>query len=115
MGFRLHTRTKSIIEYSDSCYFNWAYDELREVFHEYCPTFYHNDDSSEWEVSREDFEKLIDLLKEKADKDPSGIFIHSEWMDYTNEEVLATFEKIYEATSNEEDFSNPDIINFDWF
>ena len=116
MGFRAHIRTESLINYGMEA-FNHLQQELGDFISEHCDECYIEDESGykdEWEISRDEFEKMIQYIKENYDDD--DILIHDHhYIGYNKQEVLDIFDTWLKQSSNPLNFTYPDYIYIDWF
>lgn len=112
MGYRIHQRTTSKINYAEG---NFSYEqELLAIVIEKYSDVNLSDDSGypkeQWEIPIEDLKQVIEGLK-KDFKPDEKVFT-----DWTQQELIDTFERwININKKNKDNLDFPDIITLDWF
>ena len=115
MGFRAHVRTESIIHYGSEA-FNHMRAELGDYISEHCNECYIENESGykdEWEILRDDFERMVRYIKENYEDGETVIGYGSNA--YSKEDVLDVFETWLRQSSNPLNFTYPEYIYIDWF
>ena len=113
---RAHVRTKSIIEYSNSDFFeSRLYDIIASIIKYYCPDAILEDENGywrdDWEIDVDDFKNMLDKIHEIGVSD----FLPEDCSVKSNE-IEKELKSIYEqATKKDNQFSYPSYIYIDWF
>lgn len=107
MRYKLHQRTKNIVEYTNETLFNHLYNDLFDFLRECDVSIYENGDN--WEIQVSELEKAIEYL---GNCEQDKIVFDK----LTAKELKETFEKWIETNEkNKDNFTYPDYIYLDWF
>ena len=108
MGYRLYVESTRKIDYKGG-FFNWEEDPVRDIFEKYCPSFHEetSDSSSHWEINREEFIAMINVIKTSNNEVMIG--------DIKKAEFIECCEKMLEYSSDSTQFEDPEYLYFDWF
>lgn len=106
MGYRLHHATTYKVEYGQG-FFNHSYAELEELLQAIFPSFYTNDESTHWEISKDELKAFIDYGEDGTIPDYfNGYLSENQYDEYTYER----FEKELNTFELLTDYSLPEII-----
>lgn len=122
MGYRLHHATTYKVEYGQG-FFNHSGAELEELLQAIFPSFYTNDESTHWEISKDELKAFIDYGEDGTIPDYfNGYLSENQYDEYTYErfekelkafeqltiytldEVVSIFRRWYEESEQELDF-----------
>lgn len=106
MGYRLHHATTYKVEYGQG-FFNHSHAELEELLQAIFPSFYTNDESTHWEISKDELKAFIDYGEDGTIPDYfNGYLSENQYDEYTYER----FEKELNTFELLTDYSLPEII-----
>ena len=108
MGYRLYVECSRKIDYKGG-FFNWAQEEIGDVFRKYCPSFYEeiSDSSAHWEIKRDEFIAMIKSIKDSHSESKIGEIDIDTFIDCC--------EKLIEDSKDPAQFTDPEFIYLDWF
>lgn len=111
MGHRLHVAKTYKVEYSFSKGFNYKVTEFKNLLDELDVTYTGDEYDNDFEVTVDDWKKVIDILKhpEKVDFDRDGIDIEEvkkclKMCGETWDDALRLFEQILEEGDSEDGY-----------
>jgi hypothetical protein len=106
MGYRLHHATTYKVEYGQG-FFNHSGAELEELLQAIFPSFYTNDESTHWEIQKDELKAFIDYGEDGTIPNYFNVYLSENQYDeytYDNfEEQLMELEKVT-------DYSLPEIV-----
>lgn len=129
MGYRLHHATTYKVEYGQG-FFNHSGAELEELLQAIFPSFYTNNESTHWEIDKDELKAFIDYAENEDVKSYFNVFrgdrILYEGYSYERfEKELKTFEQLtiytlYEVVSifrrwYEESEQELDFVVLEWY
>lgn len=122
MGYRLYHATTYKVEYGQG-FFNHSCTELEELLQAIFPSFYTNDESTHWEIQKDELKAFVYYAENEDVKSYFDVFcgdsIHDEYTyerfekelrafelltDYTLDEVVSIFRRWYEESEQELDY-----------
>lgn len=107
MGKRLHIARKYEVEWTDSAYFNWKIEEFHNLM-DALEMYYTGETwDDEFEVSKEDWQKGIDTLRnyDSLDADERETIDEAlEPLEYGREEVIGIMEHLMEQSEKDWNF-----------
>ena len=105
MGNRLHVATKHVVEWSVNDYFNWKILEIHGLLDALGVYYTGEIFDEDFEVSREDWKKGIDTLKNfnnLSEEEQEEIQEALDRLEYSLEEVIEIFEDYYEESDKDD-------------